>query len=266
MKEKLYRLDLAYIGTGFQGWQTQPEKNSIQDHLCHALSVVLRQEVGVIGSSRTDSGVHAEHQVATFQGPVTLNTRTFMRSINAILPQGIRIYRCGEVARDFHPIRSATAKLYRYTLGLHSAASPFIKDYIWSVYGLDVAKVIAVLPKFKGVHDFTSFCAKDSSAKTFHRNILQTYAYQEGDYLHVFILGEGFLKQMVRNIMGTLVDIGLGKLNTGDVARVFAAKNRSAAGRTAPAQGLSLIRVFYDPPPQDINLFLQQIPSFRFMV
>lgn len=265
MNQRKFRIDLSYVGTEFQGWQVQPEQNSVQDHLNRALSTALREEVKSLGSSRTDSGVHAEHQVATFSSSASFDRDILKRSLNALLPRGITVSRLSLVEGSFHPILDAKAKLYRYSLHLGTSVSPFVRDYVWHVHGVDLGIVKSSLGRFQGRHDFTSFCAKDSSAKTFSRHILETYSYEEGEYFHIFILGEGFLKQMVRNIVGTLVDFGQGKLDPKSLDHILTSRNRNLAGRTAPAQGLSLLQVFYDTPHQ-IQEFLGKAKCFKFLV
>ncbi|SME87743.1 tRNA pseudouridine(38-40) synthase TruA [Pseudobacteriovorax antillogorgiicola] len=249
-----YRLELAYVGTPFHGWQSQPSGNSIQDHLEKCLGVFLREDVTVIGSSRTDSGVHAEQQVATFRSKADFNTHRLLKGVNAMLPNEVSVQAIQAVDPNFHPILSATAKLYRYRIWTHPVPSPFLREFSWHVHNLNDDLLRRAAQDFIGEHNFKSFCATDSSAKTFVRRVLDIHFESHPRCLEIYVLGEGFLKQMVRNMVGTLVEIGLGKLPADAIPAIVGAQDRKAAGRTAPAAGLSLVKVFYDQPPEKVDL------------
>ncbi len=243
----LYRLDLRYDGAPFQGWQSQPDQSGVQDHLERALKTFLRHDVRVTGASRTDSGVHAEHQVATFQSEVAFEPRRWLKSLNGLLPDSVGVDNLALVAPEFHPILSAKAKAYRYRLWVSELRHPFVAPFVWQMPGaLDLGAMREEARAFVGAHDYTSFCAVDSSAKTKLRKVIEVDLHADGPLIEIWVVGEGFLKQMVRSMVGTLVGVGAGRHPRGSVARMLAAKDRTAAGQTAPALGLALVKIFYD--------------------
>lgn len=246
--QRLYRLDLNYIGTPFYGWQSQPHGNTVQDHLEKALQTILRQKIRISGASRTDTGVHAEHQVATFRLDRELDLRKTMRSIEALVPDSIGITGLDFAEQDFHPIRSAHAKLYRYRLWLGRGSNAFTRRYTLSFpYELDIEAMMAASRACIGRHNFKSFAAVDGSSKTFERTIHDIAWARKGEnLLEVYLLGEGFLKQMVRNLVGTWLEVGQGKRSADDIAAILAAQDRTKAGMTAPANGLSLVEIYYE--------------------
>lgn len=243
----LYRLDLRYDGRPFQGWQSQPDGSGVQDHLEKALRTFLRHDLRVTGASRTDSGVHAEHQVATFSTDVAFDARRWLRSLHGLLPEAVGVMGIQPVEAAFHPILSAKGKAYRYRLWLSESRHPFGAPYAWTVPAtLDLALMGREAASFVGTHDYTSFCAVDSSAKTKVRTVTEVAVLGAGPLVEVWVLGEGFLKQMVRSMVGTLVAVGAGRYPPGSVAPMLAALDRKAAGQTAPAAGLCLVEIFYD--------------------
>ena len=198
------------------------------------------------GASRTDSGVHAEHQVATFRTERAVDLRRLPISLNALLPRTIVVYGARVAEDSFHPIRSCLGKAYRYRFWLGKKVSPFAAPYVWQVpENLDVKRMQASLSSLNGKHDFTAFCAADSGAKTRVRHVIETRLVQKGPLVDFWIVGDGFLKQMVRAIAGTLVQIGLDK-RAADFAPILLSYKREMAGPTAPACGLSLCRIFYE--------------------
>ncbi len=246
--ESLYRLDLAYVGSDFMGWQSQLHGNTVQDEIEKALKVVLRKATRITGASRTDTGVHAEHQVATFRFQEGLDCIRAQRSIQALLPPTVGIYRLGPAEPGFNPIYQACAKVYRYRLWRGSSPSPFARPYLWTLSGrphLDVAAMEEASRFLLGRHNFRSFCASDSSASSFERTIFDLRWQDHGNLLEFFILGDGFLKQMVRSLVGTLVEVGRGKRPPQAIEAILASQDRTQAGLTAPPEGLSLLRIFY---------------------
>ena len=242
-----YRLDLQYIGTPFLGWQSQPQGGSVQDHLEKALATMLRHPVRVTGAARTDTGVHAEQQVATFRTEVPYAERAWIKSLNGLLPKEIGIAGVRPVAHDFHPVLAARGKAYRYRVWCGVARNPWAVAHSWQVVtALDIGAMQRAAKEFVGTHDYTSFCALDSSAKTRERTVLAVDIISQGPLLEFWVIGHGFLKQMVRTMVGTLVDIGLGKFAADDLSGILAARDRRVAGRTAPAQGLALVQIFYE--------------------
>lgn len=258
MGELAYRIDLSYRGCGFEGWQTQPNARGIQDHMEKALGIFLGHPVKVIGSSRTDSGVHAEHQVALFKTGLKVDPERMLKSLNALTPKDIGIQAIIPAPSSFHPIHCAKAKAYRYRIWHHKAPNPFLAEVSWHIKGeLDPAKMRAELATLVGKHDFTSFCATDSCARSKVRTIMEIAIDERGPLIDLWIIGDGFLKQMIRTIAGTLIEFGLAKRPPGSLPEILAAKDRTKAGITAPGRGLSLVRVFYGDIPTSATLITE---------
>ncbi len=245
--ERHYRLDLKYIGASFQGWQSQTNGSGIQDHLERALGIILRHPTRTIAASRTDSGVHAEHQVAIFRTKMPFDPIRWLKSLNGILPPDIGVTGVTPIAPEFHPIYAARGKAYRYRLWQGATRHPMMCPYVWTMHrNVDIQAMRTAAEYLIGTHDFTSFCALDSSAKTRRRHILEVTIMEHGPLIDIWVIGKGFLKQMVRIIVGTLVEIGLGKRAPEDMQKILLALDRKAAGITAPANGLTLIEIFYE--------------------
>lgn len=253
-----YRIDLKYVGAGFHGWQSQPSGMGVQDHLEKAMKTILRHDVRVTAASRTDTGVHAEHQVVTFRTDAAYDEKRWLKSLHGILPDSVGITSIKPTEEGFHPIYSSKAKAYRYRLWLGAERNPMIAPFVWQMYNdVDVRKIEAEAALIVGRHDFTAFCAADSSAKTKERTVLEVAVVANGPLVDVWMVGEGFLKQMVRILIGTLVEVGAGKSPPGQVSRAIASKCRDDSGVTAPAQGLSLVEIFYDQIPRIDDLRLR---------
>jgi tRNA pseudouridine38-40 synthase len=245
-----FRMDLKYLGAGYHGWQSQPSGAGIQDHVEKALGTLLRHPVRLIAAARTDSGVHAEHQVTIFRTSVTPDERRWLKGLYGLLPSNIGVTSLVAVADEFHPIYSATGKVYCYRVWRGAARNPFVAPVVTTLHReLNVDLMREAARTFVGRHDFTSFCALDSSAKTRERTVTDIQIVERGPVVEFWVLGEGFLKQMVRNLVGTLLDVGATKTSVKDVKVILEARDRTRAGATAPAEGLSLIEVFYDPMP-----------------
>jgi len=246
-----YLIDISYIGTDFNGFQSQSDGNGIQDHLEKAISILLRKKVKVKGASRTDRGVHAFSQKAIFVLDEVLDTFRFLRSVNAILTKGICIKSVIEVEANFDPIKRAQAKVYRYSIWFGHCYNPFISPFVWEIPRTADKEVFETeLKLFEGTHDFTSFCNTDSSAKTRTRTILKTHVECYENSCDLWILGEGFLKQMIRIIAGTLVERSLDKKEIPTIAELLMLKDRVLSGQTAPGKALSLVEIFYNDPPE----------------
>lgn len=245
-----YRLDLAYFGDAFNGWQSQKDGSAVQDAVERSLQVFLRHPVRVIGASRTDAGVHAEQQVAIFDSDMPFDHHRWLRSLHALMPKSIGVVALRAVAPDFNPLGDNTGKLYRYRLWRGEERLPFLSPYVWdSLPPLQIEAMRRAAAMLVGTHDFTSYCAVDAGAKTRVRTIVELELRERGPLVDIWVLGHGFLKQMVRTIVGTLVEVGRGAISLEEFAAILPAKNRDAAGPTAPAQGLSLVRVFFQPLP-----------------
>ncbi len=243
---RLYRLDMSYNGAAYHGFQSQPSGRTIQDHLESALATFCRHPIRVTASSRTDTGVHAEHQVVTFKSAADHHLYRMVKALNALLPADIRIGAASCPEGDFHPILHCSGKVYRYRIWRCAGESPFVTPLAWTMGAdLDLHAMRAAGRHLIGQHDFTSFCAVDSSARSKIRRVREISIRDAGPLLEIWVLGDGFLKQMVRNIVGTLIAVGKGTMTPDQIPQVLAAKDRRAAGMTAPGGGLCLVRVFY---------------------
>jgi tRNA pseudouridine38-40 synthase len=244
------KLTLAYDGTDFAGWQVQPDSPSIQGTLASAIGRITGEKVMPQGSGRTDAGVHALAQVATFQTDAVIPVGNFVVALNDILPASIRVLVVEEVAQDFHPRKSAGAKTYRYRIYREAICPPFLARYVWHYpYPLDEDAMRKAGPLVEGEHDFTSFAAADPErgreGVSNVRRIFDSRWRREACELIYEVRGNGFLHHMVRNLVGTFLLVGKGTLKPGDVTTILSACDRSAAGATAPATGLYLVKVEY---------------------
>ncbi len=241
------RLILEYNGKGFHGWQTQPGLRTIETELLRALRIVLREDIGPLYvSGRTDSGVHARGQVVNFFVAQNPDLLRLMRSVSSLLRGELAVRSAEIVPEDFHARKSALSKQYSYTL-YHAANPPVLeRGQAWYVGAkLDILKMQSLALECVGTHDFTSFRGHGCMAKSAVRTIFESEISWEEPYLRYRVVGQGFLKQMVRNIVGTLVELGRERLALPSISEVLAAKDRRAAGPTAPAHGLCLDWVRY---------------------
>ncbi len=242
-----YRLDISYIGTPFHGWQSQSSGNSIQDFLERSIHKITGERIRLKSAARTDSGVHAEAQVATMTLEQLLDPERLRLGIQAHLPKEISVNRIRLVEESFHPIKSALGKAYRYRLWLGPVASAFCAPYCWRVRpDLDLASMKRAAVGFIGKHDFSSFCAADSTAASKSREIFEVELVSNTQLLEIWVAGDGFLKQMVRTLVGTLVEVGRGRIKSEQISEILLARDRKQAGPTAPSQGLCLVDVFYE--------------------
>ena len=264
------KLTLAYDGTDFSGWQSQSGQTTVQGALTDVLEKLTQRRLMIQGAGRTDAGVHAAGQVANFKTDSRLNAGEFQRACNALLPPTIRVVAASEVALDFHARWDAVAKSYRYTIFRGRVVPPFLWRYVQhDPYPLDFASMAEAARRFEGEHDFTSFAAStgteegDRYRKTirviYRSEILRAASNQgagEGhdcDEKWVYVVrGKSFLRYMVRKIVGTLVDVGRGKLTADDIPKLIALRDRSKSGPTMPPHGLCLAEVEYPDVP-DVN-------------
>jgi len=242
-----FKITLAYDGTGFVGWQRQASGTSIQGLLEDALSDLDGRPVTVVGAGRTDAGVHALGQVAAFSLDREIGAEVLVRAVNARLPPAVRIVAAAEAPAGFHPRFSACAKTYRYRIWNGEAISPFERHYAWHVTGdLDVERMAGAARLVEGRHDFAVFQASGSETQTTDREVFSSRLGRVSPELIQYeIRGDGFLRHMVRTIVGTLVEIGRARRPVMWIDDVLASRDRARAGVTAPAAGLFLTRVDY---------------------
>jgi tRNA pseudouridine38-40 synthase len=244
------KLTVAYDGTDFAGWQVQPEAATVQGTLSSAIGRITGEKVLTQGSGRTDAGVHALAQVATFQTESVIPVANFVVALNDILPASIRVLAAEQVPEDFHPRKSAKAKTYRYRIYRNPICPPLLARYVWHYpYPLDENAMRDAAPLIQGEHDFTSFAAVDPErgreGLSNVRRIFSSQWRRESSELIYEVRGNGFLHHMVRNLVGTLLLVGKGTLKPAELTRILETKDRSAAGATAPASGLYLVNVEY---------------------
>ena len=246
------KLIVEYDGTDYVGWQLQPNGPSVQGRLQLALRELVGQPVEVVAAGRTDSGVHASGQVVAFDSPVQLPTKAYWMGLNSLLPEDIAVLSAEEVAPDFDPRRWARGKRYRYRVSNRRTRSPLLRRTHWEVFlPLDVAAMRAALPALLGAHDFSAFRAADCQAAHARRELTRLeLAGSPGEVLTLTVEGTAFLKHMVRNLAGTLLEVGRGKHPPGWVGEVLQGRDRTRAGPTAPAHGLCLEEVFYGAGPR----------------
>jgi len=244
------KLVLSYDGTEFSGWQVQPESATVQGALALAIGRVTGENILPQGSGRTDAGVHALGQVASFGTQSPIPPENLVIALNDILPGAIRVLEATEVPGEFHARKSARSKTYRYRMYRGAICSPFITRYVWHYpYPLDEDQMQEVAGMIVGERDFTSFAAVDSErGREEMSNVRQIFSSsweRQSDEFVYTVHGNGFLHHMVRNLVGTFVLAGKGALKASDLTRILEARSRSAAGATAPASGLCLVNVEY---------------------
>jgi tRNA pseudouridine38-40 synthase len=246
------RLVVEYDGTALCGWQRQANGPTVQGHLEAALGQLLAHEVAVVGASRTDAGVHARGQVASFRTERTIPLHGVRRGLNSLLPPAIAVADAAEVPDDFHPRFSATGKHYRYLVLTRSERSPRWRDRAWHHPGaLELAAMRQAAAALIGEHDFAAFRAAGCTAKRTVRRIDEIVVREEAEAGHPCLVafevrGNAFLRNMVRIVVGTLVEVGAGRRPVEQVAEILASRDRTRAGITAPPQGLELMSVRYD--------------------
>lgn len=243
-----FRLELEYDGTGFAGWQRQAAgERTVQGALEDAVLAVTGERPQLRGAGRTDAGVHADAQVASLDVATRLEASELQRALNARLPDDLAVTRLEVAAADFHPRFSATGKLYRYRIWNGAAPSPLrARRSHWVARPLDVAAMAEAAAACLGTHDFASFQAAGSEVRDTIRTLTRLEVLGEpGGEIAIECAGDGFLRHMVRNLVGTLLEVGFGKRPAGSMGALLAARERSAAGPTAPAAGLTLVRVDY---------------------
>jgi tRNA pseudouridine38-40 synthase len=250
MKTLKFKLTIAYDGTGYEGWQLQKIGTGVQEKVENALAKLFPARPRLHSSSRTDTGVHAMGMVAHFEVPLpqcSMSSRKLALALNAWLPEDVRVLRAARAAADFHARFSASGKQYRYFVWNHTAMNPLLRRTSWHVpRPLDLAAMRRAAVCFPGRHDFQSFATNPGYAKTSTvRRLWRCDLKKSGPLLTFVIEGDGFLYRMCRGIVGTLVQVGLGKFPPEAMKNLLANADRRLAGMTAPAHGLVLWKVFY---------------------
>lgn len=240
------KLTLEYDGTNYLGWQKQKIGTTIQETLEEAISLLTNEEVEVIGSSRTDAGVHAKGFVANFKTNSKIPSEKFREAINYRLPDDIVILKSEEVEEGFHSRYSAKGKTYSYTILNRDVYSAIGKDYVYHVKRkLDIDNMKEACKYFIGTKDFMAFKSSGSSVKTTVRTISDLHIDVQNDIIKIYVTGDGFLYNMVRIIVGTLIMVGSNKIDSREVENIIESKDRKKAGICVPAIGLVLEKVYY---------------------
>ena len=243
----VYRLIISYDGAGFAGWQRQPSVATVQAALEEAIARILGCEVSVFGAGRTDAGVHARGQVAHLEVERGVETRALVHGTNHHLPDGVRVLEAQRVREGFHARKSAIAKEYRYRTSRVAVLSPLDSGGTLRIPEVDVAAMRAATSAVIGRHDFSAFALAGGSHGQPFRTVLDADWREDGSLLELSIIGDGFLRGMVRSLVGTLLEVGFGRRAVADFEALLEGRPRSDAGPTAPAHGLVLEQVFYEP-------------------
>lgn len=239
-------LDISYIGTNYSGWQVQPNKTTIQGELEKALKKVFCKDISTTASGRTDAGVSAYCQVVNFHADTNIPVDRLVYVINEHLPKDIRVLRTYKVAEDFNARYSAKKKTYEYYFYFGDVENAILSEHSLFVRGsLDIDTMKKACKKLQGEWDFSSFCASDTEVENKVRTIYDIDIVECDRGYKLVVTGNGFLYNMVRIIMGTMIDVGFGKYSIEDISRILEAKDRCKAGHTAPPTGLTLLKVQY---------------------
>ena len=244
---KRVKLVVAYDGTNYHGWQVQDNGITIEEVLNRTISELVQEDIKVIGASRTDAGVHACGNVAVFDTESRIPGDKFSFALNQRLPDDIRIQESCEVDADFHPRYADTVKTYEYNILNRRFELPSKRLYAaFCYYPMDIERMNQAAPYLVGEHDFKSFCSAGAQVQTTVRTIYAVNVTKEDDMVHIRITGNGFLYNMVRIIAGTLMQVGTGLMEPEQVKEILEARDRSKAGPTAVAKGLTLVEIRYE--------------------
>lgn len=245
MKNLVFRC--CYDGNGFYGFQVQPHHRTVAGELGRALSDLFGEETKVVGCSRTDSGVHAKEFFFSVKTNSTIPCENIVRALNTMLPCEIGVFDCTEMPPDFHPRFDCTRKTYSYHIWNSRQPNPFLRGRaLFYPYPLDEVLLNEAARQFLGEHDFSAFMSSGSQVKDRVRTVLESAVHREGQEVLFTVCATGFLYNMVRIMVGTLLEVSEGKISLSDIAGILKSKDRHTAGRTAPADGLYLERVYYD--------------------
>ena len=242
-----FRLTIEYDGTAYHGWQRQKNERTIQEEIENALMTMTREKIAVAGSGRTDAGVHAWGQVANFRCDTRLTPEIFQKGLNSLLNKDIVIRECLMADECFHARYDAKSKTYQYRILNWPIRAAIHRQYAWFIrQELNIGTMRSALPHIMGIHDFKAFEGTGSPRTSTVRHVIRAGIREtKGDQILFDIEADGFLRYMVRNIVGTLVDAGKGRIPGEDVNRIFLSRDRNQAGATAPAKGLFLMKVNY---------------------
>ena len=244
---KRIKLVVAYDGTNYHGWQVQDNGITIEEVLNRTISELVQEDIKVIGASRTDAGVHACGNVAVFDTESRIPGDKFSFALNQLLPEDIRIQESCEVDADFHPRYADTVKTYEYNILNRRFELPSKRLYAaFCYYPMDIERMNQAAAYLVGEHDFKSFCSAGAQVQTTVRTIYAVNVTKEDDMVHIRITGNGFLYNMVRIIAGTLMQVGTGLMEPEQVKEILEARDRSKAGPTAVAKGLTLVEIRYE--------------------
>lgn len=246
---RVIKITIEYDGGNYAGWQVQPNAITVQARIEEAVKRLTGEVTKVYGAGRTDSGVHARGQVATFKTASDIPTENFARALTSRLPKDISVREAEEVSSDFDPRHGAKMKLYRYRIYASKIAPAIGRQYLWHIsWDLDISRMQLAAKEFEGEHDYTSFSNQEcnnneaNNVRTVERCSLE----YKDNIITIDVMGRSFLYNMVRNIVGTLVDVGRGRIAAEEIRMIFAAKDRHKAGQGAPANGLTLEWIKYD--------------------
>jgi tRNA pseudouridine38-40 synthase len=239
-----YFIELSYNGKKYHGWQIQPDVISVQEKLNVAVSTILQEKIEVVGAGRTDTGVHASQMFAHFDSAHALE-ETVVHKLNSILPNDITVCKVFLVADEYHARFHAESRSYEYRIWL--GRNPFLLDFSWQIHSqnLDLSKMNEAAKLLLEFEDFQTFSKVKTDVHTFNCDVTQAFWKQEGNLLTFHISANRFLRNMVRAIVGTLVDVGLGKISIHNFKEIIESKNRSNAGLSVPAKGLFLTHIKY---------------------
>jgi tRNA pseudouridine38-40 synthase len=240
-------VSVSYVGTPFSGWQVQRGRETVQGLLQAALATALGEESAVVGAGRTDAGVHARAQVAHFRTARPVDPKRMVVSLNSLLPKEIRIERLTRAAAGFHARHDAVAKHYRYRLHTGRKPSPFEADLVGRLTGPvpELEPMRSAARRLVGENDYSAFCGTGTAVRHRRRTIYRLDLWRRGDTLGFDLEGDGFLRHQVRNMVGTLIEVGQGKRSPGSMTALLRSRDRRQAGPTAPASGLCLMGVRY---------------------
>lgn len=241
------KLILEYDGTNYFGWQKQPKGITVQGVVEKAISNLTKEEASITGCSRTDSKVHAKGYVCNFKTNSTIPGVRFREALNFYLPDDIAVIESVEVEEAFHARYNSVGKMYSYTIINSNSRMPICRNFAYHVKSeLNIDRMKEAVKFFIGTHDFEAFRNLGSSVKTTVRTITKLDIVKENEFIKIYIAADGFLYNMVRIIVGTLIEVGMGKKEPEDIKKILDSSNRKNAGKTCPPQGLCLVEVYYE--------------------